>query len=266
VDGIKAAAVLSRLCPDLVFDSFSTSLGKKMFVDSLESHHLSGLVWALDCLSEPIPLYLQEKYKQANIPFRFHPGFVDEDFDVSTLSKEVAFKSERIVVGDGREVVKERRQTAWQGDRGVPGFAYSGKIMERLPFSPLVEIIKNKIFQKTGKSFDCCLLNLYPDGESGMRYHSDPDQGTLWGFDSCVVSVGAARRFAFRQVGPKKQSSCTHNFVVMHGDMLEMFDDCQEKFQHTVKPSEDKKEEAPRASLVFKQSLQQDKDYNTLKP
>jgi hypothetical protein len=31
-----------------------------------------------------------------------------------------------------------------------------------------------------------------------MRYHSDPDQGTLWDCDTAVVSIGVTRRFAFR--------------------------------------------------------------------
>jgi alkylated DNA repair dioxygenase AlkB len=44
-------------------------------------------------------------------------------------------------------------------------------------------------------------------------------------------------------------------FVLFHGDVTEMFGDCQLRFQHTVKTAEGKNEMAPRASLVFKKTL-----------
>ena len=86
------------------------------------------------------------------------------------------------------------------------------------------------------------------------------DQGQLWGFDTCVVSVGATRRFAFREIpnGAKNKdnkSSLPHNFVVMNGEVTHMFGRCQFEYQHAVKTAEEKGECASRSSLVFKQSL-----------
>ena len=138
--------------------------------------------------------------------------------------------------------------------------------METKPFSPIVNHVRNLLFQRTGILYDCCLLNLYPDGDSGMRYHIDPDQGTLWGYETAVVSVGATRRFSFREikdretVGSNKNSKNStkphpHNFVVMNGDVTEMFSDCQMSYQHTVKTAEGNNEKTARSSLVFKQSL-----------
>ena len=43
-----------------------------------------------------------------------------------------------------------------------------------------------------------------------------------------------------------------HNFVVLNGDATEMFADCQ---SHTVKTAENRKELAPRSSLVYKWAL-----------
>jgi alkylated DNA repair dioxygenase AlkB len=144
--------------------------------------------------------------------------------------------------------------------------------------------------------YDGCLLNLYPDGGSGMRYHVDPDQGTLWDYETAVVSVGASRRVAFREIQQSsslpttssssppstttkprqlgdtpwtttyntttitaavtkhRPSSKPHTFVVLHGDVMEMFGNCQSTYQHTVKTAEDKSEVTPRVSLVFKKT------------
>ena len=60
-------------------------------------------------------------------------------------------------------------------EAGVGGLAYSGKIMDPQPFSPIVASIRDKVHAATGHYFDCCLINLYRDGECACAYHSDPD-------------------------------------------------------------------------------------------
>ena len=132
--------------------------------------------------------------------------------------------------------------------------------MKTRPFSSLVRSVRDELRAKTGEDYDCCLLNLYPDGESGMRYHIDPDQGELWGYETAVVSVGAARRFAFRPIPGidldlEGNIGKVHNFVVMDGDVTEMFGLCQQKYQHTVKVAEGRGETASRSSLVYKKTL-----------
>ena len=95
-----------------------------------------------------------------------------------------------------------------------------------------------------------------------MRYHIDPDQGTLWDYDTAVVSIGATRRFAFRPVVAsgkgssikERQPPQPHNNVVMHGNVTYMFGDCRECFQHAVQNADNKNETTRRVSLVFKQT------------
>lgn len=126
--------------------------------------------------------------------------------------------------------------------------------MPRSDWSPVVKRVRDELHQVTNQYYDGCLLNRYNDGQSGMRYHIDPDQGTLWDYDTTVVSVGATRRFAFRSVNDTQDDQRPHNFLVMHGDVTYMFDDCQERFQHAVKKADNRKDNSPRASLVFKRT------------
>jgi alkylated DNA repair dioxygenase AlkB len=226
--------------------------------------------WSFDCfrltsgdLSYTLPKVLQDAYDELRLPFCILPGCLVKDaiiphLSVATLTSEVDFRVDEIRTTASVKVVQERRQTAWQGDKGVGPFCYSGKRMPRSDWSPTVELIRDRLQQATGQYYDGCLLNLYPDGRSGMRYHIDPDQGTLWDYDTAVVSVGASRRFAFRPIpsheGSRGQQEQPHNFVVTHGDVTYMFGDCQERFQHTVKNADNKTEVTPRVSLVFKRS------------
>jgi alkylated DNA repair dioxygenase AlkB len=73
--------------------------------------------------------------------------------------------------------------------------------MRPTPFTPTVARIRDELYEETGERFDCALLNLYPDGSTACKYHTDPDLGRLWARDSIIVSVGETRRFAFRRLG-----------------------------------------------------------------
>jgi alkylated DNA repair dioxygenase AlkB len=249
-----------------------------------QPHHLSGLKWSIDCFqlsiigtdfSYKLPQSLQRAYDDLDLPFTIRPGFLmgnqglppageqDTDhnlFAIASFIEQVDFRAEKIQTKSKRAVV-ERRQTAWQGDDEVPPFEYSGKSMKRMPWSSVVANVRDRLCDETSHYYDGCLLNLYPDGGSGMRYHIDPDQGDKWDFETAVVSIGATRRFAYRAIPDKrnegggKNDSKPHLFVLMDGDVTEMVRDCQDRFQHTVKTAEYKDESAPRVSLVFKKTF-----------
>ena len=289
VNGVKATAVISRLVflgepNNIHLDDARILLWEPLIekleqvdakiVDMLQPYHLSGLVWSVDCFnlvdrivkgeSAPsLPKLLQSKYDDLDLPFRIIPGAIPARYlSLETFIEQVDFEVEKILT-ESNQWVAERRQTAWQGDPHVKPFLYSGKAMTRREWSPAVEYVRDELRKISGHYYDCCLLNLYPDGGSAMRYHIDPDQGELWDFETAVVSIGATRRFAFRSISNNQPTSTernndmdnSHAFVVMAGDITEMVGDCQSRYQHTVKPADDKKEKSPRVSLVFKKSL-----------
>ena len=261
--------------------------------DSSRSNKDSQLLLLLQ-----LPNNLQQAYQECQLPFCIIPGFLgqfQEDISVDTLVDQVKFQVDSIRTTSTHRQVQERRETAWEGDEGIAPFAYSGKSMPRHSWSPCVKRIRDQLAlehhqgsgedalhrammnvpprMKRGIYYDGCLLNHYPDGGSAMRYHSDPDQGSLWSCETAVVSIGASRRVAFRETtfaAPSVEPSTTktpknqqqqqhqqqpHTFVVMHGDAMVMVYDCQERYQHAVKTADNKLEQAARASLVFKRTL-----------
>lgn len=287
VDAIKAVAVIVRILARQSKPTFNVSLLFLPLIEKLQSeestvlpllqpHHLSGLQWAMDCFQVAtqgehaeryiLPSQLQNALDALELPFRIRPGLllnsstIFEDNPtheiVAQFVQQVDFQSDVIKTTSTNRIVPERRQTAWQGDANVAAFSYSGKSMRRQPWSPLVENVRDCLHHQTAHYYDGCLLNLYPDGESGMRYHIDPDQGTLWGYETAVVSIGATRKFAFRSTSNNENGSKPHVFVLFNGDVTEMFRDCQERYQHTVKTAEARAETASRVSLVFKKTLE----------
>ncbi len=295
VEGIKGASVISRVLSkyrgpkakysnendDISYSWWKPLVDKIMEEDkrlaaTAEPHQLSGLKWSIECfclstkdkdLSYQLPPNLQDVYDHLDLPFTIRPGFLTKnskckggEFTIPSFIDEVDFQTETIQTKSNRAIL-ERRQTAWQGDDGVPPFEYSGKSMERLPWSKQVATARDLLYDETSHYYDGCLLNLYPDGGSGMRYHIDPEQGVVWDYETAVVSIGATRRFAFRSIpdssdgGNGTNNAKPHSFVLMDGDVTEMVRDCQDRFQHTLKTAEFKGESAPRISLVFKKTL-----------
>ncbi|CAM9860444.1 unnamed protein product [Ectocarpus sp. 12 AP-2014] len=184
-----------------------------------------------------------------NLPFRAIPSLF-EGLRVEDFRNEVAFRRDEILLGGGK-VLSESRLTAWQSSDGLP-FAYSGKVMEPAPFSPNVLRLRDALYERTGVLYDGVLLNLYESRSSAMRYHSDPDVGTIWTQDTSVVSVGDTRQFALRRTldhSPRGR----HAFYLSSGDCVRMTDGCQRDYQHCVKVA--KEEVGARISLVFKQSI-----------
>ena len=269
-EGTKAYAAVLRLLGSKVtvedpLIQFWSSPDSAL-VSSLEPHHLSGITWAFDTfrllnMNARFNESLQRAYNDLNLPFRVIPGCMNEihDLSVEALRSEVNFRADDIRTPSNK-LVKERRETAWQGDSSCGPFLYSKKSMPRSDWSPLVAGIRDHLFRTSSEYYDGCLLNLYPNGQSGMRYHIDPDQGTLWDYSTAVVSVGATRRFTFRSLMAEQQP---HSFVVMHGDVTHMFGDCQERYQHSVKKADFRNDDSARASLVFKRTWNYDKTAKT---
>jgi alkylated DNA repair dioxygenase AlkB len=273
VDATKACGVISRITPEQIGETSRLIENKWDIIsrtnnglERMQAHHLSGIQWAFDCLnvhtSARIPDLIQQRVDREQFPFRIYPAMLNgiNTLSIQQLTSDVAFRADYIQTAS-QMTLPERRLTAWQGDGGVAPFAYSGKAMPRHDWSLTVRQVRDELHQRMHQYYDCCLLNLYPDGDSGMRYHMDPDQGVLWDYDTAVVSVGASRRFSFRPVVSLGEGGGQpHNFVVMHGDVTHMFGNCQTEFQHTVKKAEHKAERAARSSLVFKRTF----NYNPL--
>ncbi|KAL7581167.1 hypothetical protein ACA910_005956 [Epithemia clementina (nom. ined.)] len=281
VEGTKALSVIARLLPWVPTASMHNFWYKHAdeIVPHLKEDEITGIFWAIENLvhasnranlgqtrtESVVPDAVKRAWMDLNLPFRVIPGLLSHlpNLTVPNLCHEVDFCVDQIQTVS-KKFVTERRETSWQGDEGVAPFVYGGKAMPTQPWSPTVLSVRDCLSDPQSghqQYYDCTLINHYPDGESAMRYHSDPDQGVLWDYDTAVVSVGATRRFAFRK-NPSKQkkldgnrcNSSHHSFILLHGDVTHMFGSCQENYQHCVKKAESKSDDAARISLVFKRS------------
>lgn len=144
----------------------------------------------------------------------------------------------------GKPVVTAR-QVAWFGDSDF-FYSYSGTTKRALPWTRELSALKTLAEEKTGATFNSCLLNLYHHGGEGMGWHSDDEKELLR--DACIasMSLGAERRFDFRHKETKESVSV----VLEHGGLLAMRGETQRYWQHRLPPA--KKVTDPRINLTFR--------------
>src|SRR5688572_347727 len=138
-----------------------------------------------------------------------------------------------------------KRKVAWYGDTAF-SYTYSNITKEGLPWTPELLELKTLVEEKTGATYNSCLLNLYHTGEEGMAWHSDDEKTLGRHMPIASLSFGAERKFGFRH----KQTKETVFLNLEPGSLLVMKDETQTNWLHRLPPT--KKVTRPRVNLTFR--------------
>lgn len=144
----------------------------------------------------------------------------------------------------GRKV-RQPRLVAWCSDANR-SYSYSGLTLNSIPMHPTVLDLRSRCEELAGQSFDSVLLNLYRDGDDCVSWHSDDER--LFGRDPIIasLSLGATRRFDFRN----RDSGARVSEDVMNGDLVVMSGACQRDWEHQV--PRQRRVRAARINLTFR--------------
>ena len=105
--------------------------------------------------------------------------------------------------------------------------------------------LKEKIENFTNRKFEVCVLIYYPDGNSGVDFHSDY---VAFGDTSIIpsISLGEEREFKFRE----KESEVEVSQTLENGSLILMGRYCQKRYEHSLPINPKYKE--PRINLTFR--------------
>jgi alkylated DNA repair dioxygenase AlkB len=144
---------------------------------------------------------------------------------LARLIAETAWRSEVITVWGKQH--PQPRLTAWHGEAA---YTYSGLRMEPLPFTPLLQEIREAVEAATGRRFNSVLLNYYRDGRDSMGMHSDnePELGPEPAIAS--LSFGAERTFILVH----KASGERLKIALTDGSLLLMAGKLQQHWVHGI--------------------------------
>ena len=159
------------------------------------------------------------------------------------LMNGIEWKNDEAVMF-GKHIITKRK-VAWFADKEY-AYTYSNITKQASKWNYTLLELKKIVEEKTGASYNSCLLNLYHNGNEGMAWHSD-DEKTL-GKNSAIASLtfGAERKFSFKH----KQSKETVSVILEHGRMLVMKDTTQTNWLHRLPPTTKIKD--ARINLTFR--------------
>lgn len=167
----------------------------------------------------------------------------DANTYLEVLLNTVEWKNDEAIIFGKRIITK--RKVAWYGSDAFK-YTYSNTTKEALLWTPELLVLKAAIEERTGETFNSCLLNLYHDGSEGMAWHSDGEKDLKKNGFIASVSFGAQRRFAFKH----KQTEDVINMFLEHGSLLVMKDETQTNWLHRLPPV--KNITKPRVNLTFR--------------
>lgn len=143
------------------------------------------------------------------------------------------------------KLVTTKRKVAWFGDENFE-YTYSQRSKYALPWTQELLDLKKRCEQKTGETFNSCLLNLYHDGSEGMAYHSDAEKDLKKHGAIASLTLGAERKFSFKHKETKERV----DLLLTNGSLLVMKGQTQEKWLHRLPPTT--KVYTPRINLTFR--------------
>lgn len=109
---------------------------------------------------------------------------------------------------------------------------------------PLLEIRK-RVEQLTSCTFGVGVCIYYPDGHSGVTYHSDPP---AFGDTTIIpsLSLGEERVFSLKEKSTQKE----HHIELANGSLIVMGENCQERYEHSLPTNP--KYKNPRINITFR--------------
>ncbi len=181
------------------------------------------------------------------------PGFFDPAHCAAlftSLQSTINWKEDQLLMFG--KLITTKRKVAWVGDAGC-SYTYSG--VKKFPQAWTADLlhIKHKLESLTHSAFNSCLLNLYHDGDEGMGWHSDDEKELDSAAPIASVSLGGARKFAFKH----KLDKTNVSLFLEDGSVLLMQPPTQEFWQHSL--TKTKRAVAPRINLTFR-AIRQDDD------
>jgi alkylated DNA repair dioxygenase AlkB len=162
---------------------------------------------------------------------------------LKVLSADIFWEHDEVMMF-GKKIITKRK-VAWYGDEPF-NYTYSHVKKTALPWTPILQAIKDKIEEASGETYNSCLLNLYHNGEEGMGWHTDNEKELKKEGAIASISFGAPRKFCFKH----KQTEEKVDLLLDHGSLLVMKGSTQSHWLHRLPPS--KKINSLRINLTFR--------------
>jgi len=184
---------------------------------------------------------------------RYLPGFLRPDRAEAIfrhLQAEVPWREDTITLFG--KTYLQPRLTALYGEGGIT-YSYSGITMHPLPFTPLLQELREAVEHESGHDFSTVLINLYRDGRDSNGWHADDERELGPAPVIASLSLGAPRAFLMRHRHLKGQR---FRLLLEPGSLLLMAGDTQRFWLHQVPKT--RRAVGPRINLTFRKIFERE--------
>lgn len=164
-------------------------------------------------------------------------------FYFDRLLDSIEWKHDEAVIF-GKHILTKRK-VAWYGDEAFE-YTYSNTTKKALYWTKELLALKKLAEERSGESYNSCLLNLYHNGEEGMAWHSDAEIDLKKNGAIASLSFGAERKFAFKHKETKEKVAIN----LANGSLLVMKGTTQSHWLHRLPPT--KTVQKARINLTFR--------------
>jgi alkylated DNA repair dioxygenase AlkB len=178
-----------------------------------------------------MPLLFESENLLPKDGIAIYHGVIFGEKEATQISKElldtIPWKQDEVVMF-GKKIMTKRK-VAWYADAGIT-YTYAGVKKSGLQWTEPLLKIKQKVEAITGANYNACLLNLYHEGEEGMGWHRDNEKEIVAESSIASVSLGAARKFAFKHATTNERL----DIELAHGSLLDMKGEIQAHWYHSL--------------------------------
>lgn len=177
----------------------------------------------------------------------YHPGLFDELQSQYLLNKFISESpwQQKVVKMYDKEVVTPRL-SAWYAEPETYDYTSLRRSAPNI-WTPELWMIKEKVEEIAGVTFNSVLLNYYRDGNDSVAWHSDNEKALGTHPVIASVSFGQVRCFDIRS---KKDHSEKYSIRLESGCLMIMKGDLQQNWEHRIAKSI--KPMKPRINLTFR--------------
>src|SRR5690606_13231195 len=111
------------------------------------------------------------------------------------LLKNIKWQNDEAILFGKHFITK--RKVAWYAEKAFE-YTYSRITKKAHLFTSDLLSLKKMVEDKTGFTYNACLLNLYHSGAEGMAWHSDAEKDLVKQAAIASLSFGAERKFYFK--------------------------------------------------------------------
>ena len=150
------------------------------------------------------------------------------DLYLNALMEQIPWRQEHVKVFG--KTYLQPRLTALFGNTDKT-YSYSSLTLFPTPYPPLLNEIRSEIETYCNVSFNCCLANLYRNGNDSNGWHSDNEKELGDQPVIASVSFGAERFFHLKH---RNKKELRHKIKLAHGSLLIMKGRTQEHWLHQI--------------------------------